>query len=310
MKARLISYGLRHAQVLIATLGQLIRSPLPTVLTAAMLGIALSLPVSLMVLVENLSSATEQWRGRPQVSLFLEAGIDTTVARRMAADIERRNPGSAVTFLSATEALDEFKQHSGFGAALDILPENPLPAVLVVRPADATDDPDAVQLLARNLRRLPGVELVQLDLEWVQRLHALLELARRGITVLAVVLGFGVLLIISNTTRLAVLNRRDEIEIINRIGGTPAFVRRPFLYAGLLQGVLGAVLAWLVVRLALGLLSAPIHELATLYGSNFVLSGMSARMTFGLLVLGGVSGWAASRLTVGRHLRRLRPDSS
>ncbi len=309
MKARLISYGLRHAQVLVTTLGQLIRSPLPTVLTAAMLGIALSLPVSLMVLVNNLSVATEQWRGRPQVSLFLEAGVDTAAARRMAADIESRTPGSVVTFLSATEAFDEFKQRSGFGAALDVLPENPLPAVLVVRPADTTGDPNAVQHLARDLQRLPGVEVVQLDLEWVQRLHALLELARRGIAVLAAVLGLGVLLIISNTTRLAVLNRRDEIEIIDRIGGTPAFVRRPFLYAGLLQGLLGAALAWLVVRLALGLLSGPIHNLATLYRSNFVLSGMSVRMTLGMLGLGGVLGWTASRLTVGRHLRRLRPDS-
>lgn len=307
MKKRLVSYLLRHVQVLLATLGQFIRSPLPTLLTAAVLGIALALPMGLFVLVDNLTQATAHWHEQPQISLFLRSGVDSGIARQMAADIRERDDVADVNFLSAEAALDDFKKHSGFGLALDALTDNPLPSVLIVVPGSQTRDPAAISRLAAELSDLPRVDVAQLDLEWVQRLYAVLALAKRSIAVLAVVLGLGVVLIISNTTRLAVLNRREEIEVIDRIGGTAAFVRRPFLYAGFLHGVLGAIFAWVVVGVGITLLAGPIADLAVLYGSAFALDGVSWRLVLLLLTVGGGLGWVASRITVAHQLRRLHP---
>ncbi len=155
---------------------------------------------------------------------------------------------------------------------------------------------------------MPQVDSVQLELEWLRRLNALLVLARRAGVLLAVLLALGVVLIVSNTTRLAVLNRRDEIEIIDRVGGTAAFIRRPFLYTGLVQGLLGALAAWGLVSVGLALLSGPTAELAALYGGGFRLQGVGAPGVLMLLFCGAVLGWAAARVTVAWQLRGLRPS--
>ena len=179
--------------------------------------------------------------------------------------------------------------------------------MLVVKPATAQRQPEALQRLVRELEGYPEVDIAQLDLDWVRRFQALLALARRGVVLLAVVLGLAVLLIIGNTSRLAILNRRDEIEIVKLIGGTDAFIRRPFLYSGLQQGVLGAVTAVLLVQTCLALLSQPIGDLANLYGSLFRLEGLDLTAMGWLAIIGGVLGWLGSRIAVSRHLGTVDP---
>ena len=176
--------------------------------------------------------------------------------------------------------------------------------MLVVRPQAGTS-PDALETLRAALARQAGVELAELDLAWVKRLHALLELAERAAWLLAVLLAAAVLLIVGNTIRLAVLNRQTEIEVIQLVGGTPAFIRRPFLYAGLLQGLLGGLIAWLLVELGLLWLAGPVADLAGLYGSPFGLEGLPFLSGLTLIASGGLLGWLGSRLAVGWHLRRL-----
>jgi cell division transport system permease protein len=301
------NYFMRHAQVFFFSLGQLSRTPIATFLTVAVIGITLALPACLYVAIENLQRLSGSLDSNGQISLFLKRDVNGAEAEKLAAKIRALPAVSRVNYISREAALAEFKQLSGFGEALETLERNPLPAVLVVLPSDADSHPDKLQALLKQLRRYNEVDIAQLDLEWVRRLHAILELARHGVLILAAGLGVAVLLIIGNTIRLAVLNCRDEIVITKLIGGTNAFIRRPFLYAGTLQGFLGAMLAWLLVALALLLLSSPIDNLTGLYGSRFEAKNLGLPASLALLAAGGLLGWLGSRLAVGRHLRTLEP---
>ena len=298
-----MNYLLRHAQVLFATLGQLARAPLATALTLAVIGIALALPSGLYVVLDNLERLSTGWDRGAQVSLFLKRDVSEGQALKLAQQLRALPTVSGVDFISREAALVEFKQQSGFGAALNALDSNPLPAVLVVRPA-ANDNPVAVETLVTTLARLPGVELAQLDIEWLRRLAALLQLAERAVLLLAVLLALAVLLIIGNTIRLGVVNRQTEIEIVQLVGGTPGFIRRPFLYTGLLQGLLGGLLAWVLVDGSLVFLNGPAQELAGLYASGFALSGLGVGSGAALVVAGATLGWVGARLAVGQQLRR------
>ena len=301
------NYFLRHAQVFFYSLGQLARTPVATFLTVAVIGITLALPAGLYVAIENVQRLASGWEDNGQISLFLKQDVPGAAIEKLADKIRRLPAVSWVDYVSREAALSEFKRLSGFGEALNALDRNPLPAVLVVHPAASHAHPDKLQTLLKDLRRFNEVDIAQIDLDWVRRLHAMLELARQSVLILAAGLAIAVLLIIGNTIRLAVLNRRDEIEITKLIGGTNAFIRRPFLYTGTLQGLLGALLAWLLVGLGLLLLTEPINNLAGLYGSQFEAENLGILATLALISAGGLLGWLGSRLAVGRHLRAIEP---
>ena len=297
-----MTYLLRHAQVLFAALGQLARAPLATTLTLAAIGITLALPSGLYVMLNNLERLSAGWERSAQISLFLKRDVSEAGAHKLAQQVRALPTVSGVDFISREAAFAEFKRDSGFGAALNTLDSNPLPAVLIVRPA--ASDPIAVETLVTSLARLPGVDLAQLDIEWLRRLASLLQLAERGVLLLAVLLSLAVLLIIGNTIRLVVVTRQTEIEIVQLVGGTPAFIRRPFLYTGLLQGLFGGLLAWLLVDVSLLFLNGPAQELAGLYGSGFGLNGLGLSAGVTLALGGAALGWAGARMAVGQQLRR------
>jgi cell division transport system permease protein len=280
------------------------RAPLATLLTLTVIGITLALPSGLYVMLDNLERLSAGWDRGAQASLFLKRNVTEAGAHKLAQQIRAMSSVAGVDYISRDAALAEFKKLSGFGTALNALDSNPLPAVLVVR-LSVGDNPAAVESLMTTLARLPGVDLAQLDIEWLRRLAALLQLAGRAVAMLAALLSLAVLLIIGNTIRLAVVNRQTEIEIILLVGGTPGFVRRPFLYTGLLQGLLGGLLAWLLVEASLLLLSGPARELAGLYGSSFALTGLGAEQGLLLTLAGGLLGWIGSRLAVGWQLRQI-----
>ena len=298
-----MNYLLRHVQVLLAALGQMARAPLATLLTLTVIGITLALPSGLYVMLDNLERLSAGWDRDAQASLFLKRSVSEAGVHKLAQQIRAMSSVAGVDYISREAALAEFKKQSGFGTALNALDSNPLPAVLVVRLA--ADNPAAIESLMVTLAGLPGVELAQLDIEWLRRLAALLHLAERAVAILAALLSLAVLLIIGNTIRLAVVNRQTEIEIIQLVGGTPGFVRRPFLYSGLLQGLLGGLFAWLLVEASLLLLSGPVRELAGLYGSSFALTGLGFDQGLSLTLAGALLGWGGSRLAVGWQLRQI-----
>lgn len=301
------AWAVRHLQVFFYTLGQLARTPFATLMTVAVIAVALALPTGLYVLVGNVKRMSTGWDGAARISVFLKKDVNTRQAKSLADKYRRDAEVASVDYLSPQAALDEFRRLSGLGAAVGELGGNPLPPVLIVRPKATGTGTAAIEGLLARLRAEPGVDLAQLDLQWVRRLQTMLAIARRGVGMLGVLLAAAVLLVVGNTIRLAVLSRREEIEVIKLIGGTDAFIRRPFLYSGAIQGLLGAAGALLLIELGLLALNGPIGDLARLYGSDFSLQGPGAADGAILLASGILLGWVGSRIAVGRHLGDIAP---
>jgi len=301
------SYGTRHVQAGLAALGRLARNPLATALTALVIGLALALPLGLKLFVSNARAATGDFTSAVDLSVYLKSGTALEKAQQLARSARSRPGVASVELIAADAALEEFRQHSGFGAALEALEENPLPHLLHVRPAPGASSPADLESLRRYFAAWPEVEIVQIDSEWVLRFNAMLDVLRRVLVAAAILLGAGVLAVVGNTVRLEIANRRAEIEVTKLVGASNGFVRRPFLYTGALYGIVGALLAWGLIVIGVTLLSEPIARLATLYGSRFSLSGPT-RDDVGALVLAGAAlGWLGAWLSASRHLRSIDP---
>ena len=242
-----------------------------------------------------------------QISLFLQNGVADDRAKQLLAELSAREDVRETRFISREEALDEFRDLSGFADVLANLDENPLPDLILVTPKPTLDEP-AVSALRAALEENADVAEAVLDMAWLQRLNSLMELSRRVVLAVGGLLVVGVLLILGNTIRLAIESRRDEILIVKLVGGSNGFVRRPFLYTGLWYGVGGGVLAALLVSAALWYLEEPIGELAMLYESAFYLTGLGIMGALNLIILGGILGLAGAWLAVSRHLVHIEPQ--
>jgi len=308
MRRRLRAYAISHLQAMLDSLGRMVRAPFSAALSVAVIGIALAMPTGLHVILKNLQGVSSGWEDAAQISLFLKKEVDPVAAQGFADELRGLPQAGDVTYISPERALEEFRQLSGYGDVLGNLGENPLPSIVLVRPAAAYGAPGLVEALLSQLRSYPQVALAQLDMEWVKRLYALMEIGKRGVVVLAALLALAVLLILGNTIRLAIQNRRDEIEVHKLIGATDGFIRRPFLYSGLWHGLFGALVAWLLVSVSLMLLNGPVERLALLYGSRFSLGGLGWRASALLLLAGLVLGLSGAWLAVGRHLREIEPS--
>ena len=300
-------FGTRHLQALLGSLGRLKRNPLATALTLLVIGLALALPAALGLFVTNAQSATGGFGHAIEMSVYLKSGVPLAKAQQLAGDARQRPQVAQVTVIAADEGLQEFRRYSGFGDALDALKSNPLPNVLHVVPRRSAASPAAIESLRHYFAAWPEVDVVQLDTEWVLRFNAILAVLRRLVLIAAALLGAGVLAVIGNTIRLEILNRRAEIEVTKLVGGSNAFVRRPFLYTGLLYGIGGAVLAWVILEAAILLLDQPVATLAQLYGSRYALQGPSGQV-LGALFGGGMAlGWLGAWISARRHLRSIEP---
>jgi cell division transport system permease protein len=305
--AFLQNYLARHAQVALNSLGRLYRAPLASLMTAAVLGIALALPTGLYLLTGNLQRLSTQWDGSASISLFLRNNVSSAEAQQLTQKLQQWPQVDSVQLITPEQALGEFRELSGFGDVLDSLQTNPLPAVIGIKPADS--HAEAAADLMQKLRELPEVDIAQLDLQWVKRFRAIVDIVRRSIWVMGALLGLAVLLIVGNTIRLEIQNRHAEIEITKLIGATDGFIRRPFLYSGVWYGLSGALLAVLLVELAFLQLHGPVRQLAGLYQSEFSLQTLSFAETLALLGSGATLGLLGAGLAVGRHLAAIEPDS-
>jgi cell division transport system permease protein len=296
-----------HRRAATETLDRLIRAPLATLMTVAAIAIALALPATLLVITDNLERLTGDWRRGAALSLFLSPGLDEAAAERLAAALRTRIDIDRVEVISRADGLAEFRQYSSLGGALDQLPENPLPVVLAVYPAADVGTGGDVDALVEGLAALPGVDFAQADAQWIKRLRSILSLLRQGTLLLGGMLALGVMLVVGNTIRLEIENRRDEIQVMDLVGATGPFIRRPFLYAGAWYGLLGGMLAWGIVSTAMALLEVPVSRVADLYEARPSLAGLDLRQSLALLGLATLLGILGSRIAVGQHLRRLRP---
>jgi cell division transport system permease protein len=281
--------------------------PGSSLLTWLVIGIALALPMGLNVALDNVSKVSTGWESPAQISLFLQNGVADERVKRIEAELSARQDVSETRLISREEALDEFRDLSGFADVLANLQENPLPDVILVTPQPTLGESE-VSALRTELEENPDVAEAVLDMEWLQRLNTLMELSRRVVLAVAGLLVAGVLLILGNTIRLAIESRRDEILIVKLVGGSNGFVRRPFLYTGLWYGVGGGALAAVLVSAALWYLEEPIGELAMLYESAFNLTGLGVMGALNLIILGGILGLAGAWLAVSRHLVHIEPQ--
>lgn len=300
-------YLTHHAQALVGSMGRLARAPFATALTLLVIGLALALPLALGLFVTNAMAATGGFTGAVDISVYFKPEVPLTRVQQLAQTARARAGVDSVDVISADEALKEFRQYSGFGTALQALGQNPLPNVLHLRPAAQMSAATDLETLKRYLATWPEVDLVQIDSEWVLRFNAILDLLRRVLVLTAVLLGAGVLAVIGNTIRLEILGRRTEIEVVRLVGGSTGFVRRPFLYTGMVYGLGGALLAWALVGAAVQVLRAPVASLAHLYGSTYTLMG-PAWLEIGWLLAAGLGlGWLGAWLAAARHLRGIEP---
>ncbi|MGH8380457.1 permease-like cell division protein FtsX [Pseudomonas sp.] len=294
-----------HRSSLIDSLRRLAKQPIGSFFTCLVMAVALSLPMGLSLLLSNVERLGGSWQRAAQISLYLKLDANSRDGEALREQIKGLPGVAEAEYVSREKALEEFQQQSGLGDALRELPENPLPGVVVVTPAQV--DKPALEALRQRLAELPKVEAAQLDLVWVERLAAILKLGDRFVFGLTVLLVSALLLVIGNTIRLHIENRRTEIEVIKLVGGTDSYVRRPFLYMGALYGLGAGVLAWGVLAFGLNWLNDAVIGLSGLYGSDFALAGVPSADGLSLLLGAVLLGYIGAWIAVARHLSELAP---
>lgn len=297
-----------HARQLVGALRRLTRQPGSTLLTVGVLGIALSLPASLRVVVNNGRLLAGSWEHAQDFTVYLKMDQSMDDATALVRQIRGRDDVDNVTLISRDDALEDFKRYSGFGDVMGALDSNPLPHALVVRPQTNFDQLQSVTTLAQELEALSQTELVQLDTAWVDRFRAMLDISRRAVDLATMLLALAVIVVIGNTIRLEINNRRREIEVTKLVGGSNAFIRRPFLYLGFWYGLGGGLLAWILISVGLAALSGPVAQLAGLYTSTFALAGLPWKEALALVGGGGLLGWLGAGLATSRHLAAIEPQ--
>jgi cell division transport system permease protein len=296
----------RHVNMAGQSLGRLLRQPFASLMIVLVIAVTLALPAALNLIVKNAAAVSGSWDNAFDFSVFLSRDISLDEAQNLAQLIRQRADVANVSLISAEQALEEFKLQSGFGDAMDQLSQNPLPHTLVVRPS-AANTSESVVLLREELANLPETDLVQVDTEWVQRFHAILDIVRQAILIGAVLLGTAIIVIIGNTIRLDIQNRREEIEVTKLIGASNAFVRRPFLWTGFWYGLLGGLLAIALVQYGVYLLQPPIARLAGLYQSGVAVLSFDLREIGVIVGVGVLLGLLGSWFAAARHMRRIEP---
>lgn len=302
---KLLRAVLTHVRQAVTSLGELWRSPLWALITVAVLGISMTLPTTLHLLVKNVQQVSRSYDQSFEISLFLKNDASATDIATLVTLLQGDNQVAKVRLIDKAAAMAEFKQQSGFGEALAFLDQNPLPDVLLVTPKQ--NQPAAAEALMHKLEKERFVELAKLDISWLERLAALMNLMQQAVYTIAVLLLSAALLVIGNTIRLSIMDKKAEIEVMKLVGATDAFIQRPFLYTGIWLGVFGGFLAFVVVELMLWWLQGAIATVTQLYQSDFVLNSLSLR-EFGYLMLIAVTlGLVGSYIAVRSHIKAIEP---
>jgi cell division transport system permease protein len=306
-RLRLRAWGRRQLYSFFSSLGTLLSHRLGTLMTVLVLGIAMLLPLGLWVTLQNLSGLDLQEQEWGTVTAFLQPTAGQEAAQALA-EAAAQEMAVEAALVSPEQGMEEFRQRSGFGEATELFDDNPLPWVLLLTPrvANGADLEAAVAGVARWLETQQDVDMVQVDFKWLQRLSGLLALGDAFVTVLTVLFSLAVVVVVANTIRLDVAGRSHEIEVLHLVGAGRGFIRQPFLYLGFWYGLLGAVLALLLLGLCMLYLAAPLSRLLDAYGNRFDPAGLHPAGIPLILACGALLGLLGSWLAVTRYLRRFR----
>ncbi|WP_417690530.1 permease-like cell division protein FtsX [Pseudidiomarina sp.] len=305
---RFVTFWLHHAQQCIGSLGELARYPFASLMTMAVLGLSLTLPATLYVIVKNTDSVGANFQNASEITVFLRQDLDDQAVTTFAKRIELNPAVAEIKLIEKEAALAEFRERSGFGDALETLDSNPLPDVLLVTPHANHRAPAAAEALLQELKQQREVDEARLDVGWLQRFEAIVQLIRDGFLGLALLLCIAVVLIVGNTIRLNISSKRDEIMVMKLVGATDAYIQRPFLYTGLWYGIVGGIITWLATAALLWWLSGAVRSIADLYESQFRLTGLNLAemgVIWGLAIGLGLLG---SHIAVRKHVRAIEPQ--
>lgn len=304
---RCLMFFINHFRQALGSLGELWRSGMSSAMTVGVLGLSITLPTTLYVMVKNTEQISADWEHASQISLFIKDKASQRDVNQLVKRIQLWPEIQDLTLITADEALAEFKQLSGFGDAIAYLDSNPLPNVVLVTPTQRHASPVAARALLEKLKNEREVDIGKLDIEWLERLHGLLNLVKDLVSVIALLLFLAVTLIIGNTIRLNILNKKDEILVMKLVGATDAFIQRPFMYTGFWYGFLGGLLAWIAVTLLLWWMSTSIANVSALYQKDFNITGLDFNTFISMLGISVFLGLSGSFLSVKRHVRDIEP---
>lgn len=304
--ARITAWRQQHRYSFSSSLGRLLARPWSTALTVAVMGIALALPLLFYVILDNARALSGGLREAREVTVFLKTNQDVAAAQAFATEIEARSDVASVVSRTPEQGLNEFRQLSGFSDALNVLEHNPLPSVLVITPEtlDAGSEPP----LLADLRGDQRVDLVQYDAAWRHRLSAILGFGESAMLALMAMLGLATLLVVGNTVRMDIQLRSEEIAVVQLMGASDGFVRRPFLYAGFWYGVFGGVLAVVAVGTIELSLRPSIQSLLESYQNRFSLHGFGVLEALVVILASALLGWLGAWIASTRHLIAGRPQ--
>lgn len=294
-----------HVRQCIGSLGELWRTPLWTLITVAVLGVSMTFPATLHLLVKNVQQVSNSYDKSFEISLFLQSNATDTDVATLTTLLQGNPQVAGVKLIDKNAAMQEFKQESGFGEALDFIEQNPLPHVLLVTPKVNT--PAAAQALQESLQQERFVELAKLDISWLERLAALVNLVQQAVYTIAALLLCGAILVIGNTIRLLIMDKKSEIEVMKLVGATDSFIQRPFLYTGVWLGLFAGVLAFLVIEFMLWWLEGALARVTSLYQSQFHFAALTLSEFATLLGMGILLGFIGSYLAVRSHIRAIEP---
>ncbi len=302
------AYLLNHGHALFSSLGRLLRSPFTTLMTVLVLAITISLAGSFYLLVDNAQQLSGNLEASNQLSLFLKTNVSDSAGKKLAEKIAKNNQVEYVQVITKKQAMTEFKAYSGFGEALDALESNPLPTVIQVLPKNTLEDEGSIAKLLTELKQLPLVDFVQMDMQWVKRLQTIMQLTGRGVALLNSLLAVAVIFITGNTIRLELQNRREEVLIAKLVGATDSFVQRPFIYTGFWLGFFSGLCAWLIITIMMLVLQSPVEHLSALYNGAFNLQFLGFSETFLLLLISSLLGVLGAWIVLYYQLCQIKPQ--
>lgn len=293
-------YLSQHYSACLTSFNNLARHPGSTLLIIIMISIALVLPTALFVFLENAKSVSAAWSDTAQISLYLRTDVNDSQVKDLMQHLQEQPDVAKTTYISPAQGLADFQQQTGLNDTLTVLKQNPIPGVILLEPKENASSYDAMNSLLQNVKTLPEVDNAVLDLQWVKRLAAILDLGKKIVFVLGCLLALGILFIIGNAIHLSLQRYHNEISVLQLIGAGVSYIRRPFLYVGFWYGLLGAILALLIINLLLMWLKAPVQHLAVLYDSSFRLQGMQWHTTLDVLMSGAFLGLLGAGLAVNK----------
>ncbi len=302
------AHFLSHAHALFSSLGRIIRSPFTSFMTILVLAVTVSLAGSFYLLVKNAQLLSGNLESSNQLSIFLKNNISDSAGKKLAGEIAKNTKVMQVKVITKGQAMTEFKTYSGFGEALDALDSNPLPTVIQVLPKNTLSDELTLKQLIEELKQIPQVAFVQMDMQWIKRLQTIMQLAGRGVTLLNSLLAVAVIFITGNTIRLELQNRREEVLIAKLVGATHSFVQRPFIYTGFWLGFFAGLLAWLIIAFMVLVLQEPVEKLALLYNGAFDLLYLSVSESLILIALTSSLGVLGAWIVLHYQLRQIKPQ--